>query len=476
MKTLLTIFGMMLSVSTWAFEYPQLQTIQTFYVSSSEGQDGNPGTIDRPLKSLSSLTTAQRRNANVYLRCGDIFYESLRDFEGCNIDAYGVGENPVLCGFRILENKAAWEAWNDSVWRLDLTRDQDFSGFMASAASNRQTYTAVGLIYQPATGRIFGNLVQRIDSMKREGDFWQTEFYQRDSLSDGAFRYLYFKSGYAPGQLGRLCFSVAEQGVWKLVNCRLANISVVGFARHGVLGLYDTLVENCKVDMIGGSVLLNYSKWSRYGNGIELNISGNSPSVNVMVQNCQITRTYDSGITIQGTNRVYHDAVNLHFTGNRIAYCRQGFEWYLVAPKDFDPSYVDCSVEGNLFFENGDNHFGIPRYGNECQLLSYEHRIKDMPITDNTFYGSNYYCGYRFGQGRHGNTVYIWRGQYLNGWIGYKTYPAIFANSPEDAEAYSSRCLEKSSIIILDRNSDEDKRIRKELWEELSLSYPVLNL
>jgi len=476
MKTLLTIFGMMLSVSTWAFNYPQLQTTQTFYVSSSEGRLGNPGTMERPMASLSSLTTAQRRNANVYLKRGDIFYESLRNFEGCNIDAYGVGENPVICGFRVLENVSAWESMEDDVWRLDLSDDGVFSGFMPGSASNRQTYTAVGLIYQPATGKIYGNQVQKRDSLKSEGDFFLTDVWQRDSLTAHSFRYLYFKSAASPEGLGRLCFSVAEQGVWKLVNCRLANVSVVGFARHGMLGLYDTLVEDCKVDMIGGSVLLNYPKWTRYGNGIELNISGTSPSRNVMVRHCQVTRTYDSGITIQGTNKVYSDAVNLHFTGNRIAYCRQGFEWYLVAPADFDPSYVNCSVEDNLFFENGDNQFGIPRYGNECQLLSYEHRAKDLPITGNTFYGSNYYCGYRFGQGRQNNTVYIWRGQYLNGWIGNKSYPAIIANSAEDVEAYRDRCLEQSTTIILDKGGTEDAAIRRELLGRLDLSFPVLNI
>lgn len=476
LRSFLSICVIVVCVSVWSFDYPQLQITQTYYVSSSEGKVDNPGTIDKPLVSISSLKKTQRRNANVFLKCGDVFYESLRDFEGCNIESYGIGENPVICGFRILEETNAWEYKGNNIWRVDLLRDEDYSGFMSASAINKQTYTSVGFIYQPRHKKILGNLVQRYDLLEQNNDFYLSENYKRDSIDNETYRYLYLKCADNPKNLGRLCFSVAEHGVYNLRNCRFAHLSVVGFARHGIWGLYDTLVEDCKVDLIGGSVLLNHSKWTRYGNGIELNVSGTSPSRNVMVQRCQITRVYDSGITIQGTNKVYNNAVNLHFVSNHIAYCRQGFEWYMVAPKDFDPIYVDCSVENNIFFENGDNQFGIPRYGNECQLLSYEHRVKDFPIVGNTFYGSNYYCGYCFGQGRQDNAIYIWRGQYLNGWVGNKAYPAIYANSLEDVAAYSSRCHEKSSIIILDKDSDKARRIRKKLWKKLSLSFPMLNI
>ena len=476
MRLLLTFLVWLSALAAPAFDYPRLRPLQTYYVSSSEGNDANPGTISRPLRSLSALSAPQRRDANILLRRGDVFFESLHDFEGCNIDAYGHGESPVVCGFLILEDSTAWQSVEDSIWRLDLLNERYFSGFMPTQSTNRQTYTAVGMIYHPASATIFGRLQQHRDSLLRDGDYWQTSEYLPARLRPDSFRYLCFRSSTPPASLGRLCLSVAEHGVWGLVNCRLANISVVGFARHGMTRLYDTLVEDCKVDMIGGSVLLGFKHWSRYGNGIELNVSGTSPSRNVMVRRCQVTRTFDSGLTIQGTNRVYSNAVGMHFVNNRVAYCRQGFEWYLVAPDDFDPSYSDCSLEDNLFFENGNNGFGLMPQGNECQLLSYEHRDKALTITGNTFYGASYYCGYRFGPGRTDNTVYIWRGSYLNGWIGYKAYRAIYADTAEDAAAYKARSGEQCQIHILDKDSAEDRSVRQRLLKTLALHFPSLNI
>ena len=111
----------------------------TLYVSSSQGNDGNDGLTEKtPLRTIKKALRLRNDNLYLLLKCEDVFFESISGISDCIVESYGQGEKPVLCGFRILKNVMAWE--NDTlpgVWRLDMTREENFAGFSMEDASDK---------------------------------------------------------------------------------------------------------------------------------------------------------------------------------------------------------------------------------------------------------------------------------------------------------------------------------------------------
>ena len=58
------------------------------YVSSSRGDDANDGSRDRPFKTFAKIP---KKDARIFLRKGDVFYEPLSGLENCVVDSYGRG-------------------------------------------------------------------------------------------------------------------------------------------------------------------------------------------------------------------------------------------------------------------------------------------------------------------------------------------------------------------------------------------------
>ena len=101
-------FTLLVSVYGWALYLPS--SIQrTLYISSSEGNDNNPGTRDLPRKTLASLSQQERQNSRVLLKCGDVFPERIVSLTGCEVSSYGRGLKPIVTGFFRLKNVAVWE-------------------------------------------------------------------------------------------------------------------------------------------------------------------------------------------------------------------------------------------------------------------------------------------------------------------------------------------------------------------------------
>ena len=96
-----------------------------FYVSSSTGNDSNPGTPTQPWQSLNNVNSRTFPPGTVvYFKAGDRWEGSMLHprsvgTSGCPITytSYGSGAKPVISGaIRIHANSGAWSQYNGTVW------------------------------------------------------------------------------------------------------------------------------------------------------------------------------------------------------------------------------------------------------------------------------------------------------------------------------------------------------------------------
>lgn len=451
----------------FAYDFTNFAIEQVIYISSSLGDDSNPGTQIAPKKTIGSVKN--KKNVEILLKRGDVFFETVSGLRGCKVGAYGYGEKPVVCGFRILKNANAWTKVSDRIWCIDLCLINDFEGFPIVPSEFNKQGGNIGMIYDINNDKIYGNLVKEITSLKKDGDFFVSEKWLTKDFDNKGIIYAFFDQD--PRLNKGWCFSMGENGFYSLTNCWLSDLSIVGFGKHGLLSADDTFVERCDFDLIGGSILIGFNYWVRYGNGIELKHNNS----NVVVKDCQISRVYDAATTIQSSGKGLHSPNNIHFINNRIVYCRQAFERYLTS-SDNDPQYIDCEFSNNVCVFSGDNKFGITKYGNECHLLSYEKTTKPIIIQNNIFFGSNYLCCYTFSEGMKDNIVYIYPDQYLNHYHGIKDYQTILSNDFDAIYYYRQRAFDSSKIIVIARHSKQDNKIKSLIIKQLNYKAPINSL
>ena len=455
-------FAWLVTAEGWSLYQPS--SIQrTLYISSSEGNDNNPGTRQFPRRTLSALSQQERQHSRLLLKCGDIFPERLVSLTGCEVTSYGRGPKPVVTGFFQLRNPSAWEQISANVWRLDLSQTQDFTGFGYSPPADIPNLGNIGLIYHVETDQVFGHLVPSLDSLQHDGDFFTTETSRRDLLTPETFRHLYFRWPSHPASLGPLCFTSGTYGCVLCPDCYIHDIAIIGFGYNGIQAQSGTTITRCSLDLIGGSILLDYpTGWMRFGNGIEVNVSRHTQR-DITVSHNLISRTYDAATTLQGQPATDTSPQNILFLNNTIVHCRQAFEWY-INPRTpaLHPRYVRCAFQGNLLLENGDNQFRLPSRPNDCQLLSYDHRQPPLTITRNTLYGGNYLCAHQPNPGLSGNQVYLFPHHYLNHYVT-PHYPSLPATSAAQVEAYRRRTQDTSRIHLIEAESRTARRFEKQI-------------
>ncbi|MDR2475739.1 MAG: hypothetical protein LBD45_07755, partial [Bacteroidales bacterium] len=327
---------------------------RSFYVSSSEGDDDNDGmSVTRPMKTVQALYLKYRdadnmlRNCCINLKSNDIFYESVRYLDSCIVTSYGNGRKPLLCGFLKLTKKNRWKKVKNrpTVWRIDFSSENDFTGFHPSLSMNPEFAHDIGVIYDEKSNTIHGRMLQSLDSLKNEWDFFTSD--KTPSNSESIYPHELFLCHRNPNKETQLNFSSYAIGIYNLTNCTVRNLAVKGFAHHGMAGLRNTTVEFCEVDVIGGAIQPNYPAWTRFGNGIECWI-GNTANDNDTIRNCRISRTFDCGASIQGISVRMKNAKNIHFINNVFEHCRQAFEHFLVPQDNELSTYNDCEFSGNI--------------------------------------------------------------------------------------------------------------------------------
>lgn len=446
---------------------------QTYYISSSEGDDRNDGlspeTAKRTIKSI-----GRKSGVRILLKRGDVFFERLAGYLNFEISPYGKGGRPILCGFKILRNSSAWEKVADNIWRIDLTKKEDFVGYDIEGASNRNTVNNVGFIYDADKDMVYGHLVRYQNQLAENGDFYMTELHKPKDFEKNPFRYLYWKIDKNPKGFSGLCFPVYESGISGIKNGMINGISVVGFSIHGICNATDCVISNCQIDLIGGGNFIKDRWWSRFGNGIEFWTSKHQR--NNIVKNCIVSRTYDCGMTIQCNDHRIPDVHNIKFINNRLYRCRQAFE-HFITPSDTTchPEYNNCEFTSNICLDMGENDFNTPEK-RDASILSYERESKSMIIENNIFYGAPYYCGYVKPIGLRKNKVYIYKGQYLNHYHGKKNYPTILADGEETIKKYKDWSGDDSDIIIIERGGKKDSKLRRRIERKIGYKKPELHL
>ena len=447
-----------------------------YFVSSSMGNDKNPGTKQLPKRTIKSVTANNKDGMDIRLKCGDIFFENIYGLSNSIIRSYGRGRLPVLCGFKVLKNMSAWHHEGNLLWRLDMKNEENFAGFSIQQARYKKRINDIGCIYDPSHDKIYGHIVSSKDSLKKMGDIFTSEKFKSNDIDEETFRYLYFYCDSTLEIMRDLCFSTYEFGISCMKCCQIKNIAVVGFACHGMCDMDECTIDGCFIDIIGGAIQTGTPYWVRYGNGIEFWISKKSPSHNI-VKNCTISRTYDCGVTIQGNgNDFIADATDLHFVHNKFYHCRQAFEHFLN-PNDTTchPRYVDCEFTGNVCYEMGENEFTSPEQ-RDANILSYDKEAKDIKVEKNVFYGSSYYCGRREPLGMKNNKVYLYKGQYLCHFHGTTTTPSIYVDGDESIRKYRKWSGDNSKIIIVEEKSIQNLPIMRSIKKRIDTNRFNLNL
>ena len=433
--------------------------MRVFYVSSSSGNDANEGSKKEPKRSIWSITKLTKDNLVIKLKRGDVFYENIHHLSNVRIEAYGKGEKPILCGFRILRYPIAWKSVEDGVWSLNLNNDTCFTGFPRCLSSNSNCYNNIGCIYNPCEDKIYGHMVSEERDLLNDGDFFVSSVYKKAEVKANTFGQILFKSKYCPQEMGKLCFSVFEHGISNIKNGVIRDIAIVGFAKHGMCNLINCEVSRCELDIIGGAIQIGTSHYIRYGNGIEFWIENPPQAGNSIVKNCTISRTYDCGATIQGRKGVIKDVT---FKNNKFIFCRQAFE-HFITDKDASSNYVRCSFTENLVYGMGNNQFSSPE-GRDGNLLSYGSPNKNLTISNNIFWGANHYDGQYFANSMKGNRIYIYEGQKLC-WCHYiEKKGKIMAG---ESEKYRTRTGDLSKVFVLGNNSQKEHRLEKKLLRKI---------
>ena len=75
MKKIVVFLFVVLGIALYGYGLKNEEE-KDIYVSSSIGDDSNPGTKDKPLKSISAVP--YKSNVHIYLKRGDIFFAARR--------------------------------------------------------------------------------------------------------------------------------------------------------------------------------------------------------------------------------------------------------------------------------------------------------------------------------------------------------------------------------------------------------------
>lgn len=441
----------------------------TYYVSSSSGSDSNAGTSSSaPRKSIAGLSGKKNGNT-ILLKRGDIFFESMSGFSDCSIGAYGSGDKPVICGFTIIRNASSWTEESSGIWRLDMNVSSSFYGHACNAAN--KLYGNIGTVYDPSTDTVYGNLVSSAQELVSEGDFFTSGEWATANITSTTYQYLRMKSASRPGAL---CLASYEDGISSMTNCNISNVAVVGFGAHGISNITNCTITDCDLDIIGGSIQTgSRTSWARYGNGIQCWISS-SPNNGNTISGCQITRVYDTATTIQGNSVGGTHPTNINFTGNRIGWCRQGFEQWTTT--DGNPVvFENCSFSGNTLFCCGENKFsGSVTRTTDVAFLAYRSPSAAITVSGNLVYGSNYRYFQENVGGFSNNEVYLVNDgyilyYYLSGVANSRIYPT----SDVQTILYRKFTGDTSSITILAKGSSADTSAKNTVLTALAYVSPV---
>ena len=259
----------------------------TYYVSAT-GTSEKGLSADDPMSYETAQSKTYISGDTILFKRGDTFYgtfspkiSTLND-KVVTISAYGEGELPTFCAYKVADSASSWQAHGDGLYKVYLKDIKAFSGLKTTDDNSCN----IGFL-EDDNGTKYYNKSSSL-SMANEYDFY----------CDGS--YLYMKCNENPyNKLGTLKMATKTNLVVLSSNMRVNNIRVCGTGAHGILGCNtdtdNVVISNCVIEDIGGSYLKDTT---RFGNGIDF--YGTNAS-NIIVKNNIIRNVYDVAFTIQGT-------------------------------------------------------------------------------------------------------------------------------------------------------------------------------
>jgi hypothetical protein len=355
------------------------------YFVSNVGDDAKTGlspseawqTLNRVNAALNDGTV--KPGESVLLHRGHQFFGSIKaqppkalaaSQTSITIAAYGHGAPPQISGYKIVDNKEAWQEVQVNVWRADLTDGRSYSGNTSSADTN------VGFIR--VDGVMYGSKKATLDQLTAQWDF----------VTDS--RYLYVRSTAAPTDLAR-DFRAAVDGILieGFSGLTVRDLDLIGSGGHGYQqrAATNTRVTHCLIHEIGGS-LLGGTGATRYGNGVELWM-GSSDST---ISDNRIFDVYDVACTVQGWQQgTFRSIEDCSFRRNLIYNCTQAFEyWVRGADASAGTGLVLCSFVDNVCVGGGYScSYAVrpDRYGKGDFVLVHDQELPtDITVEDNVFF------------------------------------------------------------------------------------------
>jgi len=331
-------------------------SLTKYYISSTDGNDSNSGSISSPFKTIAPINALAASNKlfgsdSIAFKRGDVFSGMVLNFitsnftERMQIHTYGYGDKPLFDMYKYIKNDA-WVLHADNVWKIELDNVINFTGWTGNSSGN------VGFI--KVNGDIFGIKKKLITELTEQWDFW-------DNTSEGGST-LFVKSNGNPGFIydkTEICVSVSGTSSIRLSqNFDIYDLSIMGHGAHACqagAGFNNISYNNLDIKEIGGSALTSFipNPTVRYGNGIELGGWGSD----ALIYGCKVDTVFDVAFTLQDGGGFPQGYKNVSILNNDVVNCEQFFEIY---SKTVESSMTNIKVKNNISQKCGKGllHFG----------------------------------------------------------------------------------------------------------------------
>jgi hypothetical protein len=345
-----------------------------FYIAQN-GDDSADGLS--PSKAWATMQNANARlpadGSMLLFRRGDTFYGELSLPRGCEVGAYGDGDQPVLTMVKLLHRDECWIEHSVGIWKVDLSNPTTHGGYTRSADCN------IGHLM--IDGTVYASRRSTLADLVLPWDFYCDEF---DSC-------LYVKAPTNPAKIASSIAAAPNGESGRILSCNvghnvISGLHLTGAGGCGIGGTGTSIwIHSCLIDFIGGAELQDGSK-RRYGNGIENWINASD----WLIENNEISEVYDVAWSAQGRDltggKVSWESLTVR--SNYIHDCGQMFEFWGETRNVASRGYVQVRIEDNICERSGGGAFSKIRPDQDVRvhLLTYTLQCPvDILIRNNRF-------------------------------------------------------------------------------------------
>jgi len=300
---------------------------EIYYLSPS-GSNDNPGTIERPWRTLQTAAGKMSPGDTLLMRGGMYRQATQLSVSHSGSSGYPLlfrnypGEVPVFCKSKSFSNSSDWTDRGGNIWE---TKKNAVTGYDVGCVWHDDL--ASEKKWQPSDLRQQWDFYYNPSNKSVElySTSHPVELAESIEIPDGA-QWQHVIQIFGCGYL-----------IFDGLHVKYSNthgIQIAGESHH-------ITIRNCTVSHCGGARI---SDQTRYGNGIEVWESAH----NILIENNSISWIFDSGLTNQGEQGTQSDLV---FRGNTVSNTKCGYEYW----GDEEMAVRNILVEDNNFTDSGDN-------------------------------------------------------------------------------------------------------------------------